>query len=117
VKRMVSFVDDPTKIEIDMIGTSESCDAVLVVDLRLVRCSRVVESGSTFLYRGREINGFRFILGVFEAMTCDFVSKSATDRSDGSTEPREEGGVVLVGRKRHVICFDKVSALNRSFST
>lgn len=87
VKRVVSFIDDPSKIEIEVVGTSESCDTVLVVDRGLVRCSSIVESGSAFLYRGREISGFRFVLGVSKLMTCDFVSEGSTDRSDGSTEP------------------------------
>ena len=46
---VIAFVRHPSKVEVNVIGTSKRGDIVLVVDFRFVRRSGVIERGRTFL--------------------------------------------------------------------
>lgn len=46
---VIAFVCHPSKVEVNVIGTSKRGDVVLVVDFRFVRRSGVIERGRTFL--------------------------------------------------------------------
>lgn len=55
VERVISFVGEPSEVEVDVIGTRESRSVLVVIDLGLVRSSSVIESRRTFL-RINEVN-------------------------------------------------------------
>lgn len=81
VLRVLSFTDDPTQVEVDMLGTDEVGALSLVVDLRVVRSAGVVEGGCAF----------------------DRESQRSTNGSDMADEPGEEGRVGFGRGKRHVV--------------